>query len=522
MKKVIPAKWAFAWMLLCFSILRALADYQFKHYDANDGLSQNSVMAIVQDSMGFIWLGTHDGLNRYDGKSFTVYRKSSSPSGLGSNRIGVIHEAPDHRLWIGTEHGLYIYSPTTDSFSHFDVSTAEGKRVENEVNVLTGDDRRILIASSGDGVFVYDLQSGELTNHRLPGRPSVSTLYIDDGKTVWIGFYEGGLAYTRNLFKTVHTYTDRAGQVVLDRQSVTGIMTTEPGRLCLCSSVTGLSELNIAEKRLTQLIPSVSGKNIFAHGMIRNGDEVLMATESGLFAYDLTSRSYKQYGYEATNPFSLSDNSLQTLYLDRDGGLWVGSYFGGVCYAPRMSYAFTNYLPRVDVPGSLHGRRVGELVETADGNIWVATEDGGLNRLNPHTERFDYPLDGSILQNVQSLCIVGRELWVGTFDNGLKVLDVSTGQLLRSYLASNDETHLHDNVVFTIEQASDGHIYVGTIGGVYRHDRLSDSFEHLTDLPQHIVYNIMEDHERNLWVAVYNIGIFMRPADGVRPACRTH
>lgn len=486
--------------------------YQFRHYDTQAGLSQNSVLAIVQDSMGFMWFGTHDGLNRFDGHSFKVYHKSLLPHGLGNGRIEVIYQTPDHELWVGTEHGVYIYSPVTDSFRRFSVTADDGRMVEGQVKIITGDANRIIVSSIGHGIYIYDKRHGKLTHHPLEGLPSVSSICIDAGQTIWLGFYEGGLSYTRNDFKTIVNFSDASGQTVLNRQTITGIVPTEKGLLYLCSSVSGLSELNISEKQVAPLIPAADGKSIYAHGMLQCDDELLVATENGLYVYDISTRSISHYTYEATNPFSLSDNSLQTVFRDKDDGIWVGSYFGGVNYAPRMSYAFSNYIPRVDRPGSLHGRRVGQLAEAADGTIWVGTEDGGLNRFSPATNQFTFVEASASFLNVQCLCVVDSQLWVGTFDHGLKVLDAATGSLLRSYQSGYGEGDLHDNTIFSIEQTADGTVYVGTLGGAYRYEPATDRFIQIPELPQNIVYDIMEDHAHNLWVAVYDQGVYMQAA----------
>lgn len=496
------------------------SSYQFRHYDTQQGLSHNSVLAIAQDSMGFMWFGTHDGLSRFDGHSFKVYHKSMQPHGLGNGRIGVISQAPDHQLWVGTEHGVYIYSPVTDSFRRFDVQATDGSRVTGEVHVITGNADCMIIGCISGGVYVYDLHSGRLTHHSLEGYPTVSSISIDAAQTIWIGFYEGGLAYTRNLFKTIVPFKDGSGQTVLRNQTITGMVTTEKGLLYLCSSTSGLSELNISEKVVTPLISPADGTRIYGHSMIQSDDELLVATENGLYAYNLDDRSYSHYTYESTDPFSLSDKSLQTVFRDKDGGIWVGSYFGGVNYAPRMSYAFSNYIPRVDRPGSLSGRRVGQMVEAADGTVWVGTEDGGLSRFSPATSQFTFVDASRSFLNVQSLCMVGDQLWVGTFAHGLQVLDAATGRLLRTYQHGEDKSgQLYDNNIFSIAQTSDGSVYVGTLGGLYRYEPSTDQFFLLEELPKHIVYDIMEDHAHNLWVAVYDNGIYMRRAGSNQWQC---
>ena len=188
------------YLLLClYGGVATAAEYQFRHYDTNNGLSQNSVMSIVQDNMGFMWFGTNDGMNRFDGRSFKVYHKGNGANQLGSDRICVMYEAPNHELWVGTDHGVYIYSPTTDSFRRFSTKTAAGESIERQVNVITGDAQRVLIGCNNEGIYIYDLQKGKLQHHKLEGYPAVSSLYMDSDHTIWIGFYESGLSFIKRF-----------------------------------------------------------------------------------------------------------------------------------------------------------------------------------------------------------------------------------------------------------------------------------------------------------------------------------
>ena len=497
----------------------AASEFQFKNYDTSAGLSQNSVLAIAQDDMGFMWFGTRDGLNRFDGKTFKIYRKSTDGHGLGSNRISCIYKSPNHELWIGTERGVFIYSPNSDSFRHFDMKADDGIGITDVTTVITGDGQRIFLGNSTQGVFIYDIEKKSLKRHTIGAGLSISGIYVDSNKTLWLALYNSGLCYTRNDFKTIVDFTDESGKKMLDGETVTGMEFSEAGRIYLCSSASGLMELSINTKKLTPLISSAEGKDLYAHHLIKSDNELMMATENGLFTYDISTRTSKHYRYESTNPFTLTDNSLQTVYRDMDGGIWVGSFFGGVCYAPRMSYAFRNYIPRIDVSGSLSGRRVSKLAEGKDGRIWVGTEDGGLSYFMPQTGRFHFVEASADFSNIQSLCVNGQQVWVGTFANGLKVLDANTGKLLHSYGASLAPGHLHDDIIFSLLCTRNGHVYVGTLGGLYLYHADNDTFEAFKELPQHEVYDIMEDHHGNLWVAIYDHGIYMRPAGTTQWQC---
>ena len=510
-------------LLVAFSFLcifpSVASEFQFKNYDTSVGLSQNSVLAIAQDNMGFMWFGTRDGLNRFDGKTFKIYRKSTDRHGLGSNRISCIYESPNNELWIGTERGVFIYSPYSDSFRHFDLKADDGVEVTALTTVITGDGQRIFIGSTSQGVFIYDIEKKKLEHHLVNGALSVSGIYVDSNKTLWLAFYNSGLCYTRNDFKTIVDFTDENGRKILDGETVTGMEFSDADNIYLCSSASGLMELNINTRKLTPLIASAKGKDLYAHHLIKSDNKLMMATENGLFTYDISTRTSRHYRYESTNPFALTDNSLQTVYRDKDGGIWVGSFFGGVSYAPRMSYAFSNYIPRIDVTGSLPGRRVSKLAEGKDGRIWVGTEDGGLSYYSPQTGRFHFVETSSAFSNVQSLCVKGEQIWVGTFANGLKVVDASTGKLLHSYGASLAPGHLHDDIIFSLYATRNGHIYIGTLGGLYTYHAEDDSFEFYEELPKHEVYDIMEDRHGNLWVAIYDHGVYMRPVGSTKWQC---
>lgn len=481
--------------------------YQFKHYDSNDGLSQNSVLSICQDHIGFMWFGTRNGLCRFDGKSFRTYRRSELPGALGNDHISTIFQGPNNELWIGTDCGLYIYSPISDSFRLLNEKANDGTTITGTVNIIVSNKKKIYIANLGQGVFVYDIASKKLVHHALKDTPAIMSMAIGDNDTVWVGCFQSGLHYTQDNFAHILAYKDAQNNYILKKHSITGIV-IKGQDLFFSSSTNGLHKLHFPSRTVSSCITSHDGKGLFAHSLLSINDNLLMMTETGLFVYNISNGSQSFYKEEATNPYSLSDDHLQTAFLDKDGGIWIGTYFGGVNYSPNMSYTFVNYFPRVDIATSLYGKRVRPIDEDSAGRIWVGTEDGGLGYLSPQTGRFHKVQLSTHSRNIQSLKVIGDELWVGAFQSGIEVIDIHTGHVLR-HLRQTPNQQLSDDNVFAIQPLHDGRVAIGSYGGLDIYSPTTQSFVRISEIPSHTIYAIKEDHQRNLWTAVYGKGIYM-------------
>lgn len=488
------------------------SDYIFRHYDTNDGLSQNSVFSILQDKTGFMWFGTRCGLNRFDGRSFKVYHRGRLPYSPGNDHINALYEGPDNELWIGTEQGLYVYSTLNDSFRRFDVRTAQGQAVGGNVNAITGNDRYIYISSTTEGIYVYDIRSKRLTFKSIDAGPSVFSMVIDGKGVLWVGYYRSGIQYTRDNFRTVHAPRDTEGRRVLDGLTVTGVTFSDDGRMWISTMEKGLFLYDMRTHEVVSIVDSYKGGKLYAHSLLKAGNELFMPTETALVVHNVRTGVTQCYDYEPTDPFSLSDVHLQTAYRDRDGGIWIGSYFGGINYLPRINNTFTNYFPRVDIATSLFGRRVHQMVEDSQGRIWIGTEDGGIGWFDPVNARFRQLNLSDLSDNVQGLNIVGGMLWVDTFQEGVTIVNPATGKVVGRL--TDKENGLNDANVFICRELHDGRVAIGNFGGLNIWNPATRQMTSVTDIPKKIVYAVLEDHQHNLWVAVYNDAIYMLPAGG--------
>ena len=487
--------------------------YYFKNLSIRNGLSQNTVNAILQDRKGFMWLGTKDGLNRYDGLSFRKFKHdAANPRSIGNSFITSLYEDFNGNIWVGTDAGVYIYYPEKEAFEEFDCQSLEKTRIERSVSMIAGDKQgRVWIAVEAQGMFCYDTRQKLLRNYPLSEISSnIKCFTFDSGGTLWLGFYGDGLYYSKDNLATVHPYgSPEDGKREFEGGVITKIVQGNYNCLYIGSVKEGVSELNLTSGQVRNLLAiDESGESIFCRDLLPYSDnELWIGTESGIYIYNLRTAQFIHLRASVYDSYSLSDNAIYALYKDREEGLWIGSYFGGVDYYPRQYTYFAKYYPK-NIANSLHGKRVREFCRADDGTLWIGTEDGGLNHFNPKTKEFHFFEPSAGFTNIHGLCMDGSHLWVGTFSKGLRVIDTRTGVVLRTYTEGHTPHSLNDNSIFSICRTSAGEIYLGTLFGLLRYNRTQDNFDRIPELNGKFVYDIKEDSYGNLWLATYANGAY--------------
>lgn len=487
--------------------------YYFKNLSIRNGLSQNTVNAILQDRKGFMWLGTKDGLNRYDGLSFRKFKHdAANPRSIGNSFITSLYEDFNGNIWVGTDAGVYIYYPEKEAFEEFDCQSLEKTRIERSVSMIAGDKQgRVWIAVEAQGMFCYDAPQKLLRNYPLSEISSnIKCFTFDSGGTLWLGFYGDGLYYSKDNLATVHPYgSPEDGKREFEGGVITKIVQGNYNCLYIGSVKEGVSELNLTSGQVRNLLAiDESGESIFCRDLLPYSDnELWIGTESGIYIYNLRTAQFIHLRASLYDSYSLSDNAIYALYKDREEGLWIGSYFGGVDYYPRQYTYFAKYYPK-NIANSLHGKRVREFCRADDGTLWIGTEDGGLNHFNPKTKEFHFFEPSAGFTNIHGLCMDGSHLWVGTFSKGLRVIDTRTGVILRTYTEGHTSHSLNDNSIFSICRTSAGKIYLGTLFGLLRYNRTQDNFDRIPELNGKFVYGIKEDSYGNLWLATYANGAY--------------
>jgi len=494
-------RWA-GWAFSVFSVLfRAEGqEYYFNRYDVGKGLSNNSVICSVQDKAGFLWFGTKDGLNRFDGYTFRqFYSDPGSDDRLGSNFIHSLMVDRGERLWVGTDQGLYIYDAATERFSLF-AGTRHGEILE----IKEGADGTVWFISNNRLFFHHPATAETLEAEALRGR-TLSALAIDPQGGVW--------ASSPQMLTNVLTGQSIAYPAPMDGDMwVEVLMADRNGNIWVGTSKHGVLLVDPKAGVVRHLIPQdEKGRQLFVRDIRQVDDNTFwIATESGLLIYKQAENSVKTLKNESDNPRSLSDNAVYTVCTDHQGGVWVGTYFGGINYYHVRHTYFEKIHPRF-LTASIRGRAVREMLEDPTGGIWIGTEDNGLNYWERKNGQFSHFSTASGLShsNIHGLALAGDSLLIGTFQRGMDVLDVKTKKVIAHFDRQSTGGVLGDNFVVSIRKTRKGRFLLATSRGLYEFFPGKNTFKRLEEVPEHISYtSIFEDRDENIWLATWRDGLY--------------
>ena len=480
----------------------------FRHLSISDGLSENNVRCIIQDRNGFMWFGTKDGLNRYDGVNFKRFQNGNG-SDFDFSYITNLCEDRDGLIWIGSDSGVGYYDPETERVTPLNVLTKDKVAIKGSVTDIVEDSKGMIWLLVGrQGIFGYNKATRELRYYNIPvdeatRTVSFNSIVFDKSGRVWLCSFGGGLWYSDNDLKTFHRFTDDQGNDPIGHNVITK-MKMSRGTLYLGVETLGLVAVNPSTKKVLRVLGDVPLVRDF---LLVNDAEMWICGEAGVYVYNMNTHSYSHLQHNAFGRYSISDNAIYSIAKDREGGIWLGSYFGGIDYLPNYTVNFDKFCEDNE-PGCITGQRVREFCEDKYGKLWIGTEDKGLNRFDPATGRAEHIAASRGFSNVHGLCAVGDEIWVGTFAQGLKVLDAATGRLLREYMPRGN-SGINSNFIFKVYTTWSGELYIGTMSGLQRFDRSTGRFVSEPELEGVFVYDIMEDTSGNLWVGTYSCGLYV-------------
>ena len=444
---------------------------RFERRTNNDGLSSNQVNCIYQDTKGFIWFGTDDGLNRFDGLDFTVYKHSiKNVASLKDNYIDAIVEDGNGNLIIGTSKGLSVFDWATDKFSHFVFKDLPESVGSGNVESLLIDNRNNLwVSIEGKGLFKFSLTDEKYnlfgTNEGLVSS-SVESLTIDENGTVW------AIAGTKlHYFLYDHFERIHFPNSPLEDAEITHFIQGTGNSFWVGTAGKGLFEIKNGSITGTELdgeIIHVLGKKEKINeiqSIYKDRHDVIWAGIEGQGLVRIHRDSFQEYIYSPQNPYSISYNSILTIYEDRVGDLWFGTVAGGVSTIHFTKQNFRN-ISNDDNDGALSANDVTRMSESKSGKVWIGTKTGGINYFDPKTKKFNhFTEEDSFLRNNSVESVLGSKdgtLWLGGWKSGLyQVTDHF--DLIRSFDMESSAL-LSDNIFDLIEDKK-GNIWVGTIGG---------------------------------------------------------
>lgn len=483
-------------------------NYYFSKIDGNSGLSQNNVKSIYQDSYGFMWFGTRNRLNRYDGASLKVFDCYDYNAQKGNNNISAIFESPDKKLWLGTDKGIFIFDPITEKFSSFDIKTIHGTTIVEWVADIQQDQNNIWIVVPNQGVFRYDMVANKLHMYTVVKdlRPSISNpqcIAIEKNGRVWIGSNGSGIFLYNSSNDTFTQYLGNTdGKLSLEGKNIYTIC-HDNDYLLVGIHEEKLLKLDKRRNILKDMnTPQIENK-IIRHITKLNDSEVWVATQSGLYIINEELQTIDHVKEDPLNTHSLSDNFIEKIYQDKEGGIWIGTNFSGVNYLPNRNNKFEKYFP-VSEKGSINSKRIREMKEDKNGNIWIGTEDAGISVYNPVSHNFN-AINNSFYRQTLALLIQDSKIWVGYFKNGLDIIQ-SPSNTVRHYSAS--EMGLNEESIFALCEDRYGKIWLGNAWGVFVAEKDMIKFKRLDIFGLSYIYDIIEDSEGYIWVATMGNGVF--------------
>ncbi|MCF2489305.1 two-component regulator propeller domain-containing protein [Dyadobacter sp. CY347] len=475
--------------------------YYFKNYKVSDGLSGNTTGDIVQDKKGFIWIASRNGLNRFDGNAFKIFRSIQGDSAsLGSNSVFSLYEDHNEKLWIGTHKGIYIYDPVADRFQPFRLIPS------GEVRVIRGDKVGGVWIISDNQLYRFDSKTGKVK--ALPNADNTVSIHVSKGGKVWVASSNG----------TIRCYSPEKGNIAeyslagrVDEIFSNMRMQSVSDSTLLIGNMKRIMLFNFRSGELSDVSAQTGQKeDIYIHTFFENRKgEYWLGSESGLYILDLKKKKMDQIVKEKYNAYSITDNIINAIFKDREGGIWVSTQFGGVNY---YSSEFNHFQKYFQQPGnSISGNLIHEITKDQHGKLWIGTEDAGLNQLDLKTRTFRSFLPdgkkGSIAyRNLHGLVADGNELWIGTYEHGLDVMDLKTNKVVRHYSTSMPNT-FGSNFIVTLYKTRESDILVGTWSGLFKYNRKTDDFTQMKFFNAQ-VQSIHEDKQGTLWVASYGGGIF--------------
>lgn len=490
-------------------------------YTMDDGLAANRVYSILQDSCGFMWFGTDDGLSRFDGIKFKNYYLSEYINATTSNSVKKIFIDRRGKMWIGLDSGIVIYDSQTDTFRPFNAKTETGETIQTYVvDMIEDNDGEVWIATNGKGLYRFSPNDEiRLRVYRnIPGESNcisqdiLMTLQQDSKQNIWIGTYSEGLCCFDKHRNTFVTYKRSNLPDSLSDNSIQKIFEDSHGNLWIGTFQNGLDLFNPATRTFTNY-QDKSPNNLLYHihdiKEYRPG-ELFISSDNGIGIFKADKGEIIQSDNPNLKIRTGANKFIYSIYIDKEESLWLGSYFDGIKFYSAFQNNFKYYSCSLSATTQA-GKVVNVIKEGKDDQYWIGTDDNGIFRFNAKTQEItpfrDAASIGTTYYCIHDLLVDGDKLYAATYGRGLEVFDLKTGKV-ESYLYNpEDSTSISSSRVFILYKASNGCIYVGTSNGICCYNPEQKNFTRMGSFAGRISA-IIEDYHGKIWIGTSISGLY--------------
>ena len=469
--------------------LFAQSNLHFERIFLEQGLSHGIVLSILQDDEGFMWFATADGLNRYDGYRFKIFKHDpDDPNSLSDNYVEKIYKDSSGSLWIGTRDGLNLFDRDTNTF----------KRYQHNP-----DDPQSLSSSY------------------------IMSIFEDRAGMLWIGTLGGGLnRFDRHTQTFTHYRYDMDNAQSLSGDIVYAIVEDHLDNLWIGTRTGGLNRFEQSRKSFKRFQHDPSNPTSLSHNQVysllvdSNNDLWIGTRGGGLNRFNSENESFVRYQREPDNPDSLNSNHIFTLYEDQNKQLWIGTKGGGLNLFNKAEQRFIHYKHHQGDPHSLNQNTIFSIYQNRSGILWFGAFGRGINKLNPDFENFGHyrrnPAiysglnDDHVLELYQDKAGI---LWIGTRTGGLNRFDRQSGTFSHYRHDPNDPRSISDNMIYALYQDQSDTLWIGTDqGGLNRFNTEDETFSRYLHDPQdpnsissdEWITPIIEDSLGSLWIGTRN------------------
>lgn len=488
---------------------------KFTNITTNDGLSQGTIEDIFQDSDGVLWFATNDGLNRYDGYEFKVLKgDSSNENTLWPGLVNSIEEDKFGYLWVGTSGGLNKIDRKTLKIERIAVNKNEKTKISHHtVHTIFVDSKKNLWIGTENGLNVYDYDSKEFEKYLYDKKNidkfstvSINNIAEDADGNILVGTQCG----VRAIDKNTNTFKEISDDELINEEMINIIFKDKNNNLWIGTANSGILKIDYKTKKVEKVKITGENQKLIVKSMIEdlNGD-IWIGTTSGLIKY--SENKVVKYVNRADDAKSLVNDFVLTVYRDKAGLIWVGTYNG--ISRVNTEQKFINYQKIAGVNNSLSGESVSAIYEDSKKNLWIGTTNDGLNMLDRKTDKYvhykyDLNKENTIASNRirQITGDLEGNIWVGTSE-GLSKIDSKTKKI-KNYKYIEGKNSIANNDVRELFVDDNGFIWIGTRHGLDVFNSKTEEFINLdyilenNDIKELFVRRVFKDREGNYWLAV--------------------